>query len=186
MGMAVDPKDERLNRLLDIVKQRDTEGYAYDTAEASFELLVRRELGEVPDYFTLKRFHVTDERRYNAKGELVVESEAVVRVKIGGKEYHEVASGNGPVNALDTAMRKALEPLYPLLDGVKLSDYRVRILAAKDGTGAMPRVLIRSRNGDGQEWSTLGVSTNIIEASMEALVDSYTFKLFKGGATPRS
>ena len=185
MGMAVDPKDARLNLLLDLVKQRDTEGYAYDTAEASFELLVRRELGEVPDYFTLKRFHVTDERRYNAKGELVVESEAVVRVVVGGKEYHEVASGNGPVNALDTAMRKALEPLYPLLNGVKLSDYRVRILAAKDGTRAMPRVLIRSQNGDGSEWSTLGVSTNIIEASMEALVDSYTFKLFKGGAAPR-
>ena len=186
IGMEVDPKDDRLPRLLDLVKQRDTEGYAYDTAEASFELLVRRELGEVPTYFTLKRFHVTDERRYNAKGELVVESEAVVRVVIGGKEYHEVASGNGPVNALDTAMRKALEPVYPLLSGVKLSDYRVRILAAKAGTGAMPRVLIRSQNGDGGEWSTLGVSTNIIEASMEALVDSYTFKLFKEGATPRS
>ncbi|MBP2312225.1 2-isopropylmalate synthase [Azospirillum soli] len=186
IGMEVDPKDDRLPRLLDLVKQRDTEGYAYDTAEASFELLVRRELGEVPTYFTLKRFHVTDERRYNAKGELVVESEAVVRVVIGGKEYHEVASGNGPVNALDTAMRKALEPVYPLLAGVKLSDYRVRILAAKAGTGAMPRVLIRSENGDGGEWSTLGVSTNIIEASMEALVDSYTFKLFKEGATPRT
>ncbi|MFC5310498.1 citramalate synthase [Azospirillum rugosum] len=185
MGMAVDPKDERLNRLLDLVKQRDTEGYAYDTAEASFELLVRRELGEVPDYFTLKRFHVTDERRYNAKGELVVESEAVVRVRIGGTEYHEVAAGNGPVNALDTAMRKALEPRYPALGGVKLSDYRVRILAAKDGTGAKPRVLIRSQNGDGAEWSTLGVSTNIIEASMEALVDSYAFTLFKGGVQPR-
>lgn len=186
IGLEVDPADPRLARLLDLVKQRDTEGYAYDTAEASFELLVRRELGDVPSYFELLRFHVTDERRYNAVGALVVESEAVVRVRVGSEVRLEVAEGNGPVHALDVAMRKALEPVYPLLGGVRLVDYRVRILAAKEGTGAMPRVLIRSRNGDGGEWSTLGVSTNIIEASMEALVDSYTFKLFKDGASPRT
>ena len=186
IGMEVAPGDARLPKLLDLVKQRDTEGYAYDTAEASFELLVRNQLGEVPSYFELLRFHVTDERRYNANGELVIESEAVVRVRVGNEIRHEVAAGNGPVNALDQAMRRALEPLYPLLGGVKLVDYRVRILAAKAGTAAMPRVLIRSQNGDGTEWSTLGVSTNIIEASMEALVDSYTYKLFKGAAVPRA
>lgn len=185
IGMEVDPRDERLPRLLDLVKQRDSEGYAYDTAEASFEMLVRRELGEVPKYFELLRFHVTDERRYNALGKLVVESEAVVRVRVGGEIRLEVAEGNGPVHALDVAMRKALEPCYPLLGDMRLSDYRVRILAAKAGTGAMPRVLIRSANGDGTEWSTLGVSTNIIEASVEALVDSFTYKLFKNGAEPR-
>lgn len=184
IGMAVDAKDERLTGLLDLVKQRDSDGYAYDTAEASFELLVRRELGEVPRFFELLRFHVTDERRYNAVGKMVVESEAVVRVRVGDVVRMEVADGNGPVHALDVAMRKALEPVYPALAKVSLSDYRVRILAAKDGTGAMPRVLIRSARTDGTEWSTLGVSTNIIEASMEALVDSYTYALMKSDATP--
>ncbi len=169
IGMEIDGADPRLGRLVDLVKQRDTEGYAYDTAEASFELLVRRELGEIPDFFEVMRFHVTDERRYNAKGLLVVESEAVVRVRIGNQTRHEVAEGNGPVNALDNAMRKALEPAFEAIRHVKLADYRVRILAAKEGTAAKPRVLIRSRNGDGREWSTLGVSTNIIEASMETV-----------------
>ncbi|WP_029006925.1 citramalate synthase [Azospirillum halopraeferens] len=181
IGVDIDPADPRLPRLVDLVKQRDTEGYAYDTAEASFELLVRGELKQLPTYFELLRFHVTDERRYNAVGKLVVESEAVVRVRVGTEVHLHVAEGNGPVHALDQAMRKALEPTYGELKGVKLVDYRVRILAANAATGAMPRVLIRSRNGDGSEWSTLGVSTNIIEASMEALVDSYTYKLFKAG-----
>ncbi|MGQ9369861.1 citramalate synthase [Azospirillum sp. ST 5-10] len=181
IGAEIDAGDPRLPRLVDLVKQRDSEGYAYDTAEASFELLVRGELKQLPRYFELLRFHVTDERRYNAVGKLVVESEAVVRVRVGDTVHLHVAEGNGPVHALDQAMRKALEPDYPDLADVKLVDYRVRILAAKAATGAMPRVLIRSQNGDGTEWSTLGVSTNIIEASMEALVDSYTYKLFKAG-----
>lgn len=181
----IDAKDPRLPKLLDLVKQRDTEGYAYDTAEASFELLARGELKQLPNYFELLRFHVTDERRYNALGKLVVESEAVVRVRVGGEIQLHVAEGNGPVHALDQAMRKALEGAYPVLKGVKLVDYRVRILAASAASAAMPRVLIRSQNGDGREWSTLGVSTNIIEASMEALVDSYTYKLFKDGVAAR-
>ncbi|MBP2231431.1 2-isopropylmalate synthase [Azospirillum agricola] len=186
IGLDIDPRDERLARLLDLVKQRDSDGYAYDTAEASFELLVRRELGagDMSRYFELLRFHVTDERRYNAVGKLVVESEAVVRVRVGSGIRLEVAEGNGPVHALDMAMRKALEPAYPVLRTVSLSDYRVRILAAKDGTGAMPRVLIRSAGLDGAEWSTLGVSTNIIEASTEALVDSYAYTLMKSGTAP--
>ncbi len=181
-GIPIDSADLHLPKLLDLVKQRDSEGYAYDTAEASFELLVRGALKQLPNYFELLRFHVTDERRYNAVGALVVESEAVVRVRIADDVHLHVAEGNGPVHALDQAMRKALEGDYPELQGVKLVDYRVRILAA---TAAMPRVLIRSRSDDGQEWSTLGVSTNIIEASMEALVDSYIFKLFKDGVPPR-
>ncbi len=184
-GIDIDAKDPRLPKLLDLVKQRDTEGYAYDTAEASFELLARGELKQLPNYFELLRFHVTDERRYNAVGALVVESEAVVRVRVGGEIQLHVAEGNGPVHALDQAMRRALEGTYPVLKGVKLVDYRVRILAASAASAAMPRVLIRSQNGDGREWSTLGVSTNIIEASMEALVDSYTYKLFKDGVAAR-
>lgn len=186
IGIEVDPRDERLPRLLDLVKQRDAEGYAYDTAEASFELLVRDFLGDVPHYFELLRFHVTDERRYNALGELVVESEAVVRVKVGSEIRLEVAEGNGPVHALDQAMRKALEPVYPALADMRLSDYRVRILAATAGTAAKPRVLIRSAAVGGAEWNTLGVSTNIIEASMEAMVDSFNFRLFSDRVVPRS
>ncbi|MBV5336135.1 citramalate synthase [bacterium] len=184
MGLDVDPNDDRLNKLVDVVKQRDTEGYAYDTAEASFELLVRRELGLVPSFFQLKRFHVTDEHRYNALGAPVVESEAVVRLVVDGVEHYEVAEGNGPVNALDRAMRRALERGYPDVARIKLTDYRVRILAASSGTAAMTRVLIRSQNGDAGEWSTLGVSTNIIAASAQALIDSYTYKLLMDGVPP--
>lgn len=179
MGLEIEADDRRLPGLVELVKTRDTLGYAYDTAEASFELLARRTLGRVPEFFELLRFHVTDERRYNARGELVIEAEAVVRVRVGEGVRHEVADGNGPVHALDQAMRKALEATYPAIRAVKLVDYRVRILAGTAGTAAMTRVLIRSRDGDGTEWSTLGVSTNIIEASAEALVDSYTFTLFR-------
>jgi 2-isopropylmalate synthase len=184
MGLDIDAADPRLTKLVDVVKQRDTEGYAYDTAEASFELLVRRELGLLPTFFQLKRFHVTDEHRYNALGVPVVESEAVVRLSVGGKEFHEVAGGNGPVHALDQAMRRALEGSYPDIARIKLTDYRVRILAAANGAAAAPRVLIRSKNGDAREWSTLGVSTNIIAASAQALIDSYTYKLLLDGAQP--
>lgn len=187
MGIDVDPDDPRLPKLLDLVKKRDTIGYAYDTAEASFEILVRSELGLIPKFFELKRFHVLDECRRNAAGKMVVEAEAVVRVHVGGVEHLEVAdaAGNGPVYALDQALRRALERVYPVIRDVKLTDFRVRILAARSGTAAMPRVLIRSQNGDGTEWSTLGVSNNIIEASTEALVDSYTYKLLKAGVEPR-
>lgn len=184
MGLDIDPADPRLGKLVDVVKQRDTDGYAYDTAEASFELLVRRELGLVPSFFQLKRFHVTDEHRYNALGVPVVESEAVVRLVVADREYHEVADGNGPVHALDRAMRRALESAYPDIARIKLTDYKVRILTASTGTAANTRVLIRSQNGEAGEWSTLGVSTNIIAASAQALIDSYTYKLLLDGAKP--
>ncbi|MEO1249801.1 MAG: alpha-isopropylmalate synthase regulatory domain-containing protein, partial [Pseudomonadota bacterium] len=110
------------------------------------------------------------------------ESEARVRVRVGNEEMHTVADGNGPVNALDRALRKALEPIYPALTDMCLVDYRVRILKASDASGAMPRVQIDSMNGDGTRWSTVGVSTNIIEASFNALDDSFTYKLFHSGA----
>lgn len=187
MGLDIDPDDQRLPKLLELVKQRDTLGYAYDTAEASFELLVRGELGMIPKYFEVRRFHVMDERRYNAKGVMVVEAEAVVRVDVGGSERLEVAdaAGNGPVYALDRALRRALEPVYPEIADIRLSDFRVRILAANTGTAAMPRVLIRSETPDGDDWSTLGVSPNIIEASTQALVDGFTYHLFKRGVKPK-
>ena len=181
LGMEFDPGDPQVGKLVNLVKQRDYEGYAYDAAEASFELLARRMLGQVPDYFELLRFSVTDERRYNARGKLVTESEASVKVRVGNDVRHTVAEGNGPVNAIDIALRKALEPSYPVLKDMHLADFRVRILHANDASGAMPRVLIESANGDDERWSTVGVSTNIIDASFDALGDSMTYKLYRSG-----
>ncbi len=181
LGMEFDPSDPQVGKLVTLVKQRDYEGYAYDAAEASFELLARRMLGQVPDYFELLRFSVTDERRYNARGKLVTESEASVKVRVGNDVKHTVAEGNGPVNAIDIALRKALEPAYPVLKDMQLVDFRVRILHANDASGAMPRVLIESANGDDERWATVGVSTNIIDASFDALGDSMTYKLYRSG-----
>ncbi|NBC33976.1 MAG: citramalate synthase [Alphaproteobacteria bacterium] len=181
IGLELDPRAPEVEKLVDLVKQREAEGYAYDGAEASFEMLARRMLGQVPHYFELLRFTVQDERRYNARGELVTESEATVRVKVGGEVRHTVADGNGPVNAIDRALRKALEPFYPDLRDMKLVDFRVRILKATEASAAMPRVLIESANGNGERWSTVGVSYNIIDASFDALGDSFSYKLFREG-----
>ncbi len=183
IGIAVAPKDPLIQKLVDLVKEREAAGFAYDGAEASFEVLARRVLGQVPAYFKPSRFSVTDERRYNARGELVTEAEARVKVEIGGKCIHTVAEGNGPVNAIDLALRKALEPVYPALGDMRLMDYRVRILKSQDASGAMPRVLIESstRKEGGPRWVTIGVSTNIIDASFDALFDSYIYHLLKTG-----
>lgn len=181
MNIEVDAKDPRVAALVDMVKQREFEGYAYDGAEASFELLARRQLGSVPQFFEVMHYAVKDERRYNAKGELSTDSEASVKVRIGNDVHHTVADGNGPVNAIDRAMRKALEPAYPNLNRIHLVDYRVRILHANDASGAMPRVLIESSliNKPEDRWSTIGVSTNIIDASFDALGDSYSYYLLR-------
>jgi 2-isopropylmalate synthase len=182
LGVELDPADKRINRLVEIVKEKEYEGYSYDGAEASFELLVRKMLGEVPDYFKLVRFRVMDDRRWNARGELVTESEATITLEAGGEQMMTVADGNGPVNALDTALRKALKPLYPDLEDMHLIDYKVRILPPRaDGTGtdAVTRVMIESTNGAGERWSTVGVSANIIDASYGALRDAITFKLYR-------
>ena len=173
LNIDLDPGDSRVSRLVETVKQRDYDGYAYDSAAASFEMLARRMLGQVPNYFRVERFTVVDERRFNARGEVVQESQAL----------HEVSFGTGPVNALDSALRKALEPTYPVLKKMRLADYRVRILRAGHASAAMPRVLIESANGKGETWSTVGVSTNVIDASFDALLDSFTYKLFRNGVT---
>jgi 2-isopropylmalate synthase len=182
-GIEVDAKDPRVITLLDLIKQREFEGYAYDGAEASLELLARRQLGKVPSYFEVLRYAVTDERRYNSKGELTTESEASVKIRVGERIFHTVADGNGPVNAIDRALRKALAPIYPALADMHLTDYRVRILHANDASGAMPRVWIESaliRDAD-THWATVGVSTNIIDASFDALGDSYFSYLLRQG-----
>ncbi len=185
MGVDAEPDDPRVADLVTLIKQRDFEGYAYDTAHASFELLVHRKLGKAPDYFDLLRFSVTDERRFNAVGTLVTESEATVKVRVGDMVHHEVADGNGPVNAIDKALRKALERHYPALNDTWLIDYRVRILHANDASGAMPRVMIESTNSAGACWTTIGVSTNIIDASFDALGDSFTYRLFRDGVAAK-
>ena len=181
IGLEVAGDDPRLSTLIDQVKARESQGYAYDGAEASFELLARRAFGQVPDYFTVRRFRVMDERRFNAQGDLVTESEATVTIGIGNVLHHEVAMGNGPVNALDTALRKALGNLYPMLDQVRLVDYKVRILTQSGGTNAVTRVMIESADSTGRRWDTVGVSPNIIDASLDALSDSITWKLLKEG-----
>jgi 2-isopropylmalate synthase len=181
IGIELAPSDPKLGPLLDDVKAREFQGYAYDGAEASFELLARRALDGVPEYFRLQSFRVIDERRWNARGELVTLSEATIKVAVDGQPIMTVAEGNGPVNALDSALRKALTPVFPELEAIRLTDYKVRILTPQDGTKAVTRVMIETSDPAGGTWSTVGVSTNVIDASYNALHDSLTYKLWRAG-----
>lgn len=178
VGITVDKTDPRLDRLLAKVKEREALGYAYEAADASFELLALRELGEVPDFFQVDSFKVMVERRFNAIGDLITVSEAVVKVNVDGETRMSVAEGNGPVNALDMALRKDLGKYQAAIEGLELIDYKVRIL--NGGTDAVTRVLIESHDARTQRrWFTIGVSSNIVDASFQALVDSITFALVK-------
>ena len=185
IGIDVDAKDPKVQRLVDTVKEREFDGYAYDGAEASFELLARRALGNVPEFFRCHSFRVIDERRWNAKNELITLSEATVKLDVGGALSMAVAEGNGPINALDAAMRKVLLPIYPELEDLSLVDYKVRILTPREGTRAVTRVMIESADHKADNWSTVGVSTNIIDASYLALHDSLIYKLLRDGAESR-
>ena len=183
LGLAVDPRDARVGALLDEVKAREAVGYAYEAADASFELMARRLLGEVPHFFTVDSFRVMVEKRHNALGQLVTVSEATVKVFIEGdaEPLWSVAEGNGPVNALDGALRKDLGRYQRHIADLELVDYKVRILTG--GTEAITRVLIESRSRvTGERWVTVGVSPNIVDASFEALIDSINYKLLKDGA----
>ena len=179
-GIKIDPKDTRVQRLLDEVKEREFLGYSYDGAGASFELLARRLLGDVPEYFVIESFRVLVERRYNAAGEFVTVSEATVKVNVDGDLLISVGEGNGPVNALDQALRKDLGKYSPYIEDLRLADFKVRILTS--GTEAITRVMIESADGHGNRWFTVGVSPNIVDASFQALVDSITYKLLRDGA----
>ncbi|MBV8169674.1 MAG: citramalate synthase, partial [Alphaproteobacteria bacterium] len=137
IGLSLEPDSKRVGELVELVKAREFEGYAYDGAEASFELLARRLIEDVPEYFRVQAFRVIDERRWNARGALVTLLEATIRVEVGNEKLMTVAEGNGPVNALDTALRKALLPAYPSLEEVQLVDYKVRILTPNEGTKAV-------------------------------------------------
>jgi 2-isopropylmalate synthase len=181
MGLAIEPDADATAAILALLKEREAGGYSYDGAAASFELLVRRGLGQVPAFFELQSFRVMDEHRFNALGQRVIQSEATIKVTVGERRFHQVAEGNGPVNALDLALRAALSPIYPSLERLRLVDYKVRILSPTAGTAAVTRVIIESEE-EGRVWQTVGVSENIIEASFEALNDSITYKLLHDGA----
>jgi len=181
-GIKVEPGGTALARILDEIKQREDRGYTYDSAQASFELLARRELGQLPQFFEVKRYKVTVERRKNKYDKMVSLSEAVVVVKVDGEKKLSVSEsmddcGNdrGPVNALAKALAKDLGPYQAAIDDMRLVDFKVRI--TQGGTEAVTRVIIDSEDGQGRRWSTVGVSANIVDASFEALLDAITWKL---------
>ena len=179
LGITVGRDDPRVARLLDEVKEREALGYAYEGADASFYILAQRMLGNVPEFFKVERFKVSVERRHNALGALVTFSEATVTVKIDGETLISAAEGDGPVNALDQALRKDLGKYQEHIKGLELSDYRVRIFDG--GTEAVTRVMIESTDETGESWTTVGVSANIIDASFQALTDSIFYKLMRDG-----
>jgi 2-isopropylmalate synthase len=171
----MESKDPKVREILEGLKRLENQGFQFEGAEGSFEILIKKALGQHKRFFELMGFRVVVEKKKEEDPPL---SEATIMVRVGDRVEHTAAIGNGPVNALDNAIRKALEKFYPELKEVKLLDYKVRILSTKDGTGAQTRVLIES--GDGKsKWGTVGVSENIIQASWQALVDSIDYKLLK-------
>ncbi|MEQ1771551.1 MAG: alpha-isopropylmalate synthase regulatory domain-containing protein, partial [Devosia sp.] len=176
-GIALGKDDPKLERLLRTVKEREAAGYSYDGAEASFVVLAHEVLGTLPEFFDVESYRASVERRHNAKGDEITVTEAVVKIVIDGERFMSVAEGNGPVNALDLAMRKDLGKFSDRIADLELVDFKVRILDG--GTGAVTRVLVESRDGTGERWYTIGVSANIIDASFEALFESITYKLMK-------
>jgi 2-isopropylmalate synthase len=179
-GIPYEKDDPKLVRLVEELKEREAAGFAYESANASFDLLARRTLGRVPEYFRVEQFDVNVEQRYNANGQRVTVAMAVVKVDVAGERLISAAEGNGPVNALDVALRKDLGKYQKYIEGLKLIDYRVRIL--NGGTEAVTRVLIESEDEQGGRWTTVGVSPNIIDASFQALMDSVVYKLVKSSA----
>jgi len=167
-GIAVD--DEVAQRTLERLKEREHRGYHYEAADASFELLLRREAGEYEPLFRLESFRVLTEKREDGR----VQTEATIKIWVDGERYVRVAEGNGPVNALDRALRGAITDRHPHLADIELTNYKVRILDEDHGTGAVTRVLLDSSDGE-REWGSIGVSENIIEASWEALVESLEY-----------
>ncbi len=176
-GIAVPRDDVRLDALISVVKEREAQGYAYEGADASFELLARKMLHGLPEFFRVTSFRCMVERRFDANGNLKTVSEAIVKVLVDGEEKMSVAEGHGPVNALDLALRKDLGKYQGEIADLELADFKVRIL--NGGTEAITRVLIESHDGTGARWATVGVSENIIDASFQALMDSIVYKLMK-------
>jgi 2-isopropylmalate synthase len=181
-GISVEKGDPALGRILDVIKSREAEGYSYDTAQASFEILARRELGQMPDFFEVKRYRVTVERRKNKYNKMVSLSEAVVVVKVGDEKrlsvsesMDETGSDRGPVNALAKALAKDLGQYQDMIADMRLVDFKVRI--TQGGTEAVTRVVIDSEDAQGRRWATVGVSPNIVDASFEALIEAMQWKI---------
>jgi 2-isopropylmalate synthase len=174
-GVEISSRDPIAMQVLEEVKQLENEGFQYEAAEGSFELLLNRAVGNLKRYFELIGYRVLVSKHQESQPPM---AEATIMLKVGGKVEHTAATGVGPVNALDNALRKALERFYPQLATMRLSDYKVRVLPGTNGTGAKVRVLIESVDTD-NVWSTVGVSYDILEASWQALVDSFTYKLFR-------
>ena len=174
-GLDLHPNEPKVRLALEKVKDMESLGYQFEGAEASLEMLLRAALGQYKEYFRLMNYRVLDQKVGEDDPPM---PEATIRVRVGVHEVHTAAIGNGPVNALDKALKKALLRFYPRLEEVRLEDYKVRVLPGPGGTSAMVRVLIESRDAH-RSWGTVGVAHDIIEASWQALVDSVTFKLFK-------
>jgi len=174
-GIKISRDDPVAMEVLETIKQLEMEGYQFEAAEASLELLINRAMGKSKKYFELIGFRVLDQKLHDDGSPV---AEATIQVRVGGKVEHTAAIGNGPVNALDNALRKALEKFYPQLKTMSLLDYKVRVLPGRAGTASKVRVLIESTDGVDQ-WGTVGVSHDILEASWQALVDSITYKMYK-------
>ncbi|MDO9557354.1 MAG: citramalate synthase [Coriobacteriia bacterium] len=172
MGIDLTGDQETVGSVLDNIKELEHHGYSFEAADASLEIMLRKELGTYEPFFALESFRCIMEKREDGK----VMTEATIKVQVKGHRYIATAEGNGPVNALDKALRIAIGRFYPDLDAIALDDFKVRVLDEKKGTGAVTRVLIESADGD-KSWGTVGVSENIIEASWEALVDSVEWGL---------
>jgi len=181
LGVDINEKVELPGSILRKIKELEDQGFQFEAAEGSFELIIRQATGEYVPFFNLKGFRVITEMSETRE----LYCEATIRVEVGGRIEHTAANGNGPVAALDNALRKALEKFYPEIREMHLSDYKVRVLNEKDGTGSAVRVLIDNTRKS-THWGTVGVSTNIIEASWQALLDSVEYKLYADGLRTRT
>ena len=179
MGFKFAKGSPEVAKVLDEVKRLEHEGFEFEAAEASFELLLRKLLGRHQPLFELEEYHC-DFLRSGRPGWDWNKCEATVKVRVNGEQTHTAGSGDGPVNALDDALRKALRPFHPVIDTVRLDDYKVLIINGRRGTAARTRVFISSTDGKA-EWGTVGVSDNIIEASWQALVDSFDYAVLQSG-----
>lgn len=174
LNLDLSKDDPKTKKILRLVQRLEHEGYHFEAAEASFEILMKRALKKYKEFFDLECFRVVIEKKSNKK----IDSEAIIKLKVRGIKVHTAAEGDGPINALDNALRKALKDFYPTLSKMHLSDFKVRVLDEKTGTAAKVRVLMQWQDEE-DSWNTIGVSRNIIEASWQALVDSIDYKLLK-------
>jgi 2-isopropylmalate synthase len=179
-GLKLKSNDPLLASIISELKDKENQGYKYEAAEASFELLMRKALGLHRNFFRIDGFRVMNNKY---RMDMPPLTEATIRLYVGGDEVHTASMGDGPVNALDKALRKALTRFYPSLEEMNLTDYKVRVLSGEHGTEAKVRVLVESTDGTCQ-WNTVGVSINIIEASWQALIDSVNYKLMKEETGP--